>query len=713
MKNPRLKVKFHLKQMMVWVVILFLFIISSIPVQAPDTDKDGLSDNDELLWSCDPNDWDTDDDGMPDGWEVKFGLNPWNPNGDDDHELDGLTNLEEYSYNIPPTWNVSIDSVWWNGTDPTNLDTDNDSMIDGWEVTNGLNPLDNGTIDPNNGPDGDPDNDEATNYQEYIWKTNPHDWDTDSDKLPDTWELIFGLNPYRSNGDEDQDLDGLTNLEEYSYNIPPTWNVTINGVWWGGTDPASIDTDNDSLSDGWETLYNLDPTDDGTLNPKNGAEGDPDNDGATNFQEYNLLLDPTNWDTDDDQMPDGWEIYYKLLPYIADGNEDKDSDTLTNIVEYRYKRPASWAEELDGVWWGGTNPNNRDSDGDTLPDDWEIKYNLNPNDNGTIKTNHGEEGDPDSDNLLNKDEYKYGTSPIESDSDGDGMPDGWEVENGLEPMLPSDGDYDDDGDGLTNFQEFLNGTDPNNNDTDSDNIPDGWEVKYGLNPLDSDDSNEDPDGDGISNFQEYLKGTNPKDSDTDDDGDNDGYNDTIELKYNTDPYDSNSYPLPLYWLYIPRIEFGGCTKEGQFDLSEYIIDNDTEIANISFMIMNYNKSSISVEIEAYHLNIQQINYSESTIWLRATDGVHFADTNISVLAHGTGIFQDDLDNDGIPDDEDDDIDGDGILNDQDDFPRDPDKSKKQDDDQSDFFIYVGILIAIIILIILTLFILIRKKRLDE
>jgi hypothetical protein len=46
------------------------------------------------------------------------------------------------------------------------------------------------------------------------------------------------------------------------------------------------------------------------------------------------------------------------------------------------------------------------------------------------------------------------------DSDGDGMPDWWELKYGLDPYDASDASEDMNGDGYTNIEMFINGIDP-------------------------------------------------------------------------------------------------------------------------------------------------------------------------------------------------------------------------------------------------------------
>jgi hypothetical protein len=75
------------------------------------------------------------------------------------------------------------------------------------------------------------------------------------------------------------------------------------------------------------------------------------------------------------------------------------------------------------------------------------------------------------------------------DSDGDGLPDDWEIENGLDPYNPNDALRDDDGDGLSNLEEYMNGTNPKEKNTDKSvkKAEDGDELHRGTNPLDEKD----------------------------------------------------------------------------------------------------------------------------------------------------------------------------------------------------------------------------------
>ncbi|MBI5611435.1 MAG: hypothetical protein HY902_21360, partial [Deltaproteobacteria bacterium] len=74
------------------------------------------------------------------------------------------------------------------------------------------------------------------------------------------------------------------------------------------------------------------------------------------------------------------------------------------------------------------------------------------------------------------------------DSDCDGMPDVWELANGLNPKDPADAFGDLDGDGLSNLGELLTGTLAKVADSDGDGVGDGTEVGKGLNPLDVKDN---------------------------------------------------------------------------------------------------------------------------------------------------------------------------------------------------------------------------------
>jgi hypothetical protein len=57
-------------------------------------------------------------------------------------------------------------------------------------------------------------------------------------------------------------------------------------------------------------------------------------------------------------------------------------------------------------------------------------------------------------------DYAFAPADVPADTDHDGMPDAWEKKHELNPEEASDGRLDSDGDGYTNVEEYLNGTHP-------------------------------------------------------------------------------------------------------------------------------------------------------------------------------------------------------------------------------------------------------------
>ena len=590
-----------------------------------DTDYDGISDNDEMLYhKTDPTFNDTDGDGMPDGWEVLYGLNPLSPSdADDDIDGDGwdfnrnfiitkdenFTNLQEYLngtnprendtdgdgmldgweayYGLQPTdpsdaqqdldedgYDSNRDTFvssseaytnieeFLNNTSPNNNDTDDDGMLDGWEVYYGLNPLDDFDATVDNDEDGFDSNyngtieedEEHNNILEFQADTHPYIADTDADGMLDGWEWRYGLDPLNAlDAGADSDNDGVINRLEYNNTAAGPYvevdNITTtlprnndtdgDGLLDGEelfnylTDPTSSDTDGDGMPDGWEIKYGLDPLDSIDALQDNDNDGfDADwNDNITeeeayyNLHEYLNNTDPTNGDTDGDGMSDGWEVHWGFQPLnTSDAYDDPDNDSLINLYEFDNSNVEGFDDNVfsvDNIT--GSNPIIRDTDGDFLTDGEECFA--------------GEDG--------------YVTDPSNPDSDGDGMFDGWEILNGLDPFDSSDADQDLDNDGwdfnrdgtieewekFTNYEEFLNGTDPRNNDTDGDGMPDGWEGYYGLNPNSDEDKDWDSDSDGydsdrdgelspdekFTNYEEFMMDTHPTQADTDGDNCTDGW----------------------------------------------------------------------------------------------------------------------------------------------------------------------------------------------
>lgn len=103
--------------------------------------------------------------------------------------------------------------------------------------------------------------------------------------------------------------------------------------------------------------------------------------------------------------------------------------------------------------------------------------------------------DSDDDGLSDLDELDIESDRLNSDSDGDGLLDGYEFfTTDTDPLIPDtddngilDGDEDFDIDNLSNKQEFVYQTNPYNCDTDEDSFPDDYEINHGMNPTIADE----------------------------------------------------------------------------------------------------------------------------------------------------------------------------------------------------------------------------------
>jgi len=366
------------------------------------------------------------------------------------------------------------------GTDPLDPDTDQDGLDDGWEIANGLNPNDSGDVetgevdpgqaagsssegkevdgwpDPEDGPNGDPDNDGLTNTQEQELGTDPKRSDSDSDGLNDRWESLHTYTEIIAAGN-------VTMFDPLSGN----WDCLL-------LDSAMIDSlkhrfDGEGEEPAW-----------GELASTSGSYScdkvlDSDDDGLANFEEESYGTNPTSEDSDGDMIPDRVEVSTTLMT-LSSGVGDKCGQELVTTIDRM--APFSAAILQQGKGWftqdmdedGRNNgPSDWDTDGDGMSDGYELCYaskldqpkgddkQVELSDSDVLDAGNSSDSyaDWDEDGLSNLEEFQvsftYGptsfTSPWKVDSDDDKMPDGWEASNGLDPKNGSNADLDPDRDG--------------------------------------------------------------------------------------------------------------------------------------------------------------------------------------------------------------------------------------------------------------------------
>ena len=314
--------------------------------------------------------------------------------------------------------------------------------------------------------------------------SNVHPDDTNQERPPTT----------------DSDGDGIPDVHE---NLFTEWvngtSVDGRGYAMEGLDKddasdAVLDNDRDGLNATEEYCwpYPADCTDPGFLR---GLTGVVDGEG---FRTY---LDPRKSDTDGDGMPDGYEAYMCLRiggfdifaqrytcddfdPLNAsDATKDIDMDGFdvnrdgimnqnewyTSSEEYIHGAPSNHTTELDGLWCSASLPEG------ALLTNWPF---IPTGTNATFQnllpacTNAespiGEDLWLGTDPLLkDSDRYTWDGFSIRSlyPSFGDGIPDGWEVHFGLDPLNRSSALADEDFDGWDANRDGLLSPDVSRTDT--------------------------------------------------------------------------------------------------------------------------------------------------------------------------------------------------------------------------------------------------------
>ncbi|MEP4093894.1 T9SS type A sorting domain-containing protein [Reichenbachiella sp.] len=468
-----------------------------------DVDGDGLIDAADL---------DADNDGLPDIIEAggTDSDNDGKVDNTTDTDADGLVDLIDSdhggtAYTIPDSDNDGRE-------DYKDLDSDNDGVTDAVENrlgdTDGDGFVDIATdtdgdgwsdaADPDNGgtPAGsvDDDNDGILNHQ---------DLDADNDGLPDIIEA----------GGTDADGDGVVDntLDADDDGIPD--NVDVNFFATNGGSGT------DSDGDGIDNTFDVDQTggnDTDGDSIDNTFDSDADGDGFDDFVEANPYL---NADTDGDGNPDSHDL-------------DSDNDGITNPYEYGQTVDGATGQlsgftDANGNGWNDTQestpitPPNSDSDPFSLADYKDL--------------DSDDDGIPDNLEAQTKATY-IALSGV--DTDGDGLDDAYDPNNGGTLITPVNTDAtgnddfldaDSDGDGINDNVEGANSDrnqfgdwDSNTNnlatdetgwdaDVDEDGIFDLFDSSNGsgsANITGSSSAVQDTDIDNTWDFQ-----------DTDDDGD--------------------------------------------------------------------------------------------------------------------------------------------------------------------------------------------------
>ncbi|WP_193213912.1 hypothetical protein [Luteolibacter marinus] len=489
---------------------------------------------------------DTDGDLMGDGWEIEFFSDITAKDGTADSDSDNFTDLEEYQYGSDPQ-DSSFSPAFARGTHRWSFTGDLSDSIGSVTAT-----IENGTTDGANvatvgatsvtmtggakansqwvklGSNLLPSRNTPCTIELWATTNGIQNWsrifdfhDSINENMFMSWTRGTGALTNRTEW-RDNVVDGLTDVITGAYVVGTKYHIvmTIEPAAVAGSSlvkcyaaPEYDGVTNFDLGPAWgtftiaNTLAFLNDTIDAL-----GYSPWGDNTASATYDEVRLWdgalpewalqalheQGPDNAaqvDSEPDGLPDAFEQYY-FFGLDQGPNDDPDGDFSTNLEEL-----LAGSDPSDQL----SSPN--DSDGDNLPDSWELNYFGN--------LDQDEFGDSDGDFSFNYEELAAGSNPTLytsfPDDDGDLISDGWELNFGV-----FDPESDDDGDNFTALQEFVAKGDPfdplspgvPDGDSDNDNLPDQWEVAQFGN-ITSQDASGDPDGDLADNLSEYQASSDP------------------------------------------------------------------------------------------------------------------------------------------------------------------------------------------------------------